>query len=262
MLEENDDQIQKAEHRRERPAVGGDAQGFYGKRRKAVHPQGKELDQRVAALALLAGAVRDRHGADASGCAEDEPLHIGVAVFIDEHFVHDETLHGKIARDGELPGFSEHDLGHAVVDDRADVAPGGVLLVGVFGVDHVVALFELFDELPHLVTGGLAVVVEAHHDLPRAVAKPRHDGRVLAEIFCKVDGSDALVVLRHVTQDFKGIVRGAVVDQHEFRLIVRHLCHRAFQLLHDAADRVGGAVAGDHKGYKLHLIVPPPQAAP
>ena len=254
MLDEDDDQINKADQRRRRAAVGGNAQGLDRERGKAVHPQGKELDEGIAALPFLPGAMGDRHGADATGGTQDQPLHVGVAVFVDQHLVHNEAPHGKIARDGELPGLSQHDLGHAVIEDRTEVAPGCVLLVGILGVDHVVALFELADKLSGLVAGGLSVVVETHHDLPRAVAKARHDGRVLAEVFGKVHGGDPRVILRHVPQHGKGIVRGAVVDQHELAVVVRHGAHGAFQLLHHALNRVGRAVAGDHKGYKRHLF--------
>ena len=262
MLDDDGDKVDKAQERGERAAVSRNTQGLDRKGGKAVHPQGEELDESIAALALLAGPVRDRHGADAPGRAQDQSLHIGVAVFIDQHLVHDEAAHGKIACDRKLARLAQHDLGHAVIEHRAEVAEGRVLLVGILGVDHVIAFLQLADELARLIAGGLAVVVQTDDDLARRVFEPRHEGRVLAEVFCKVHGGDVFVGLGHLPQDAERVVGGAVIDQDQLIVVARHCLHRGFELVRDAADRVCRAVAGDHKGYKRHVTHPPRQASP
>ena len=127
-----------------------------------------------------------------------------------------------------------------------------MLLVVIRSVDDVIARFNLLKELAGFVRGGLAVVIKADEDIAAAVPDAAHQCRMLAEVLCKVDGSDVSVRFSERGNDRKGIVRRGVVHEDDL-ILVGELRHGALYLVHNAADRLCRAVARDDKGYFAHL---------
>ena len=185
-------------------------------------------------------------------CAAQHQTHdVGVAVLVAEHLIDQEAPGREVAGQLQLARLGEHDLGHAAVDLASEAAEAALPLLRVGGVDHVIALLELFEELAHLVGGGLPVVVEADDIVARGVAQPAHQGRVLAEVFGQVDRGDARVLFRQAPDHPEGAVGRAVVDQHQLPAILGQGRHGLADLRRHAADRMLRAVAGDHEGYQF-----------
>ena len=112
-----------------------------------------------------------------------------------------------------------------------------MLLMAIGGVDNVIARFDFFEELADLVRRSLAVVIKADEDIPAAVPDAAHERRMLAEVLCKVDGSDVSVRFGERGDDRESIIRRGVVHEDDL-ILVGELCHGALYLVHNAADRL------------------------
>ena len=253
MFDNNVDGIDEAQHRRCHAGIGGQTQRLDGEGGKAVHPQAQQLADGVAGFTLLPLPVVHRHIAQLPGGAEHQPVHIGEAVLVVEHFIDNEALGGQIAGDGQVLGLAQHDLGHFVVDAGAPVAESGMLLMLIGGVDHVIALLQLLKQLAHLIGGRLAVIVQADHNIPGAVVKTGHQRPVLTEVSGQVHGGDMTVLPCQGGDHSKGVVRGAIVHQNDLIVVFRQRGHGTPDLIHHAADGVGGMIAGDNERNQFHL---------
>ena len=178
-------------------------------------------------------------------------------MLIAQHLVHNEAARRKVAVDDELRRLAQHDLGHFAVDPAAQVAPAGLTLRVIAGVDDVIALVNFCQQLADLVRRGLAVVVEADNDVSAALVKARHQRRMLAEVFRQIDAHD-MAVRRHKAADrAEGIIRRAVVHQNDLVVILRQGLHGGGDLRHHTPHRMLGAIARNHVRYFLHSCVLP-----
>ena len=128
-----------------------------------------------------------------------------------------------------------------------------MLLMLIGSVDHIVALLQLLQQLAHLVGRGLAVIVQADHNVAGAVMEAGHQRPMLAEVPGQVYGGDVPILPGQGGDHIKRIIRGAVVHQNDFIVIVRQCGHGAADFFHHGADGMGGMVAGDDKRNQLHF---------
>ena len=80
-------------------------------------------------------------------------------------------------------GLSSSTSATLLAKRRAEVAPAGVLLDGIAGVDHVpAAVARVVEQAHHFLGRVLQIVVHGDHVGAAGVAQAGHDGVVLAEI--------------------------------------------------------------------------------
>ena len=138
------------------------------------------------------------------------------------------------------------------VEPAAQIAETALFAPGILGKHQVVAFRHLVDQLEALIGRGLAVVIQADDDVARHMVEAGHQRAVLAEVAAQIHKADGRILAAQGTNDLRGVVRAAVVDQHDLVIILISAGGNRFrQFLHHRADGLGGTVAGDDKGKKL-----------
>ena len=138
-----------------------------------------------------------------------------------------------------------------VVEFAAHVAEDVVLLVAaVAGVHDVVSLGHLVHKLEHLVSGRLAVIVEAYHDVAMHLGESCHDGGVLAKVPRQIDGHDARRLLCQGSDGAccSAVIGRAVVHEYDFEIIVGAQRSRPLDFFDNRTDGCRRAVTGYNAG--------------
>lgn len=235
---EPDDGAEEAEE-------GRGAERLDGKGGKAVDPETEEARDGVARAALETAAVLHLDVAQVLGRAEDEPADIGEGVGVAHDLFDDELAHDEETCGAQRLGLPDDGFGHLLVDPAAEAAEQVLLGVLVVAVHHVVAFFQLVDQLEYLGGGGLSVVVEAYHVVAGGLAVAGHEGAVLPEVLGEADSLDAGVLGGEAPDDLPHVVGAAVVDQHDFVVGAGACGHGVADFLHHGRDGVLAAVAGN-----------------
>ena len=181
------------------------------------------------------------------GRTEDKPADVGEGVGVAHDFIDDELAHDEKTCGTQRLGLADDVLGHFLVDPAAEAAEQVLLGVLVVAVHHVVAFFELVDELECLAGGGLSVVIEAYHVIAGGLRVAGHQGAVLPEVFRKADALDVGVCGGEAFDGLPHIVGTAVVHQHDFVVGAGASRHGFADFLHHGADGIFTAVAGDYE---------------
>lgn len=241
------------DHGAEEAEVGGGTQRFHGERGEAVDPEPDEASERVARFAFDAATVTDGDVSQVLGRTEYKPAYVGEGVGVAHDFIDDELAHDEEARCAKRLGLADDVLGHLLVDPAAQAAEQVLLGVLVVAVHHVVAFFQLVDQLERFAGGGLAVVIEAYHIVAGSLCVTGHQGAVLAEVFRKADALDVGVCGGEAFDGLPHIVGTAVVHQHDFVVGAGASRHGFADFLYHGSDGVFAAVAGDYER-KLHTF--------
>ena len=94
--------------------------------------------------------------------------------------------------------------------------------------DHVVALFQLLEEVGNLAGIVLQIAVHGQDELARGMVEARGQGRGLAEVAAQLDDQHAAVDRGNLFHQLVGAVVGAVVHQHQLKTFA-HLLHHLLQ---------------------------------
>ena len=243
---------------------GRGAERLDGKRGESVNPEPDEPGEGVARFALDAAAVFNGDVAEVLGRAENEPADVGKWVGVAHDLVDDELAHDKETRGAQRLGLTDNVLGHLLVDPGAKAAEQVLLGVLVVAVHHVVAFFQLVDQLERLAGGGLSIVIEAYHVIAGGLRVACHERAVLPEVLGEADSFDVAILLGELPDGLPHVVGAAVV--HEYDFVVENFRGCAVSILgrgvlntgvvrgdgladflHDGANGIFAAVAGNHE---------------
>ncbi len=204
---------------------GSGTQRLDGKCGETVDPEPEKACERVTGGAFDAATVPDGDVAQVLGRAEDKPADVGERVGVAHDLVDDELAHDKETRGAERLGLADDVFGHLLVDPGAKSAEQVLCGVLVVAVDHVIAFFELVNELETFAGGGLAVVIEANHVVAGGLPVACHQGAMLSEVLGEADSLDVAVGSGEVLDGLPNVVGAAVVYQHDF--VVKLSCVRS-----------------------------------
>ena len=123
------------------------------------------------------------------------------------------------------------------------------MLRGVFivTVHHIVAFLQLVHELEGLRGGSLAVVIEANHVVAGGLPVASHQRGMLPEVLGEANSLDTGVFGGKLPDDLPDVVGAAVVHQHNLVFGAGARRDGVADFLHDGADGVFAAVAGDYE---------------
>ena len=253
LLVNYEDACSESDHGAKEAEVGGGAERLDGECGKAVDPEPDEARDGVARFAFDAATVLDFDVAEILGGAEDEAAYVGEGVGVAHDLFDDELAHDEEARGAERLGLADDVLGHLLVDPAAEAAEQVLLGVLVVAVHHVVAFFQLVDQLECFAGGGLAVVVEAYHVIAGGLRVAGHEGAMLPEVFGEADSLDVRVLFGELPDGLPHVVGAAVVDEDDLVIGAGACRDGVADFLHDGADGIFTAVAGDYER-KLHTF--------
>ena len=121
-------------------------------------------------------------------------------------------------------------------------------LVGVGGVDHIPALLHLVHQGEELAGGRLSVVVQGNDEISGTLPVSGHQGRMLAEVFRQVNAGNMGIGEGQSPDPGKDVVRGAVVNEDDFIVILRALPEGIANFIYHDFNGSFRAVAGNYKG--------------
>ena len=113
-----------------------------------------------------------------------------------------------------------------------------MLLMLIFCIDGIIALFQTVDQLIHLICRRLSIVVQADDKISVAMAKPRHKCRMLSEVPCKINSFYITFFSAQPADYFKGIIRRAIVNQKNIIFILLQRFHFFFDFGHYMQKRM------------------------
>ena len=116
----------------------------------------------------------------------------------------------------------------------------------------LVALFPILEHLGNECGRVLQVGIDDDHAVAGDIVKAREHGDLLAEVARQVHIVDAFVLLPQLLQDVQRVVGTAVVDEHDFPLIVGQSLHEFHQFRIEQRQRFLLVVARYEYGYLFH----------
>ena len=227
------------------PDKGGGTERLDRKSGKAVNPEADKPCNGVARFPFEATAVPYGNVAQVLGRTEDEPADISEGMGIAHNFIDDKLAHDEKARSAERLGLPDDRFGHFLVDPGAKTAKQVLCGMLVVPVNHIVAFFQLVDQLECVGSGRLPIVVEADDVIARSLPVARHQSTVLPEVFRKADTLDATVGGGKSLDDLPYIVRATVVDQDNFVIRIGTSRHGLADFLHHGLNGILAAIAGN-----------------
>ena len=122
-----------------------------------------------------------------------------------------------------------------------------MFFVGIPGIHHIRSVFNAGKQLAHFIGGRLSVIVQTDHDVALCLCKACHQGRMLSEIFGKIDTFYFIVCFANAPDDLKGIVRRAVIDQHNLIFVCWKRRHGFRNFVNDTAYGKRRFITGNNK---------------
>ena len=178
-----------------------------------------------------------RHVDNISGCTKHQSNDIRERIFIFQHLFQYKASCGKIAGNKQVLWFVQHKAEHPVVDPASEIPKCAVMLVLIFCICNVCAVFQRSQKLADFVCRRLTVIIQTNQDVALYLMKSRHQCRMLSKISRQIYPLDPFILAAQLADFSKGIVRRAIVDQNDLILIPLQLPHRCFDFVHHTADR-------------------------
>ena len=263
-LDDDDDGGQRPQRAEAQAEQRGEPQRHHREIEEHRQPQPDQPAQRVVRSTLDTRQMVDLQASDILRDLEDQPVDIGIRPLVARR---DALAHeggdAAEAREIEARRLVDQPVGAPVGEAAAEVAPGGMLLLGIVGVDRVVvAVARMLEQALHLARRVLQVVVHGDGVGAARPRQARHDRVVLAEIAAEAQHRDRRAGLGgELLADIEAVVRAAIDHQDDLQPA---LDIEAAQGAHQLADGAGAVVDGNDHGKRrrgdFSHCAPPPRS--
>ena len=162
----------------------------------------------------------DSHVAVAAYALEQKTRDVWERVGIHQRRIHHKTLAGIIAVGSQFLGLVVEEMIAEGVEPAAQIAEPVLMAFGVFGKDQIISFGDLVDELEALVGRGLTIVVQADDDIALHMVEARHQRAVLTKVAAQIHKHNGGIFFAQPADYLRHVVRTAVVDQHDFVIIL------------------------------------------
>ena len=166
---------------------------------------------------------------------QDQSVQVGVRPLVGRDLIDHEPIDDLERGQIQVGWLVDQPAGDQVVEAAAEISQEMVLLLLVAGEDHVVAFFDLIDQLDDFRRRILEIIVNDHGDITTTVVQTGHHRIVFTIVPRQIKERDPGVLSGECLTDLGRVVaRTGVVDQHHIQLVqVRKLL---MQRVHQTSD--------------------------